>query len=166
MYQKPTYTFVKTLPTTSMGETYNKVYIFDAVKTGLCRGTSLIVASTLAELVTGLVLNLILYMDGKKHSGMWRVDVRLYLTLTALAMPAGLVITDSASNINTAVYTPCGSSGWLLRVTDCYVSDCYKPQSTESGVSLNLGQLSWSDVLLFHTPSRMGMAGTGSLLRC
>lgn len=67
--------------------------MFDIGKTGFCLGTSLLVGSTLAELITGRLLDLFLYMNTKRHSSMRRVDFRLYPTcVIALAMPVGLIV--------------------------------------------------------------------------
>ena len=89
VYYKISYTSVNTFQAITIA---NRVCMFDAGRTGLCLGTSLVVGSNLAELVMARTLDLILYMDVKRHSGMRRVEVRLYLTLTALAMLAGLIV--------------------------------------------------------------------------
>lgn len=87
------WTFVNTMPAVTIANTFTKVYKFKAGKTGLCLGISLIIGSTLAELVTGRLSDYILYRDSKRHNGIRRPEARLYLTtLTAFAMPAGLII--------------------------------------------------------------------------
>lgn len=147
-YHTMGWTFVNTMPAVTIANTYNKVYKFDAGKTGLCLGISLIIGSTLAEVVTGRVSDLMLYLDSKRQSGMRRPEARPDLTsLTALAMPAGLIIYGFCVQYKTHWIAPLvgvaiGGFGLQMVATCCYsfVSDCSKPQTMESGVLFNLGR--------------------------
>lgn len=165
VYYTMGWTFVNTMPAVTIANTFNKVYKFPAGKTGLCLGLSLLIGSTIAELVTGRLSDWILYQDSKRHNGLRRPEARLYLTcLTALAMPGGLIIYGWCVQYRTNFVAPLvgvavgeflvgvqvwqfandviGGFGLQMTATCCYsyVSDCYKPQTMESGVLFNLGR--------------------------
>lgn len=77
----------------TIATTYSHGYGFRSGKIGLCLGIPLLIASGLAELMTGRISDLILYMDAKRHGGVRRPEVRLYLTsFTAFLMPVGFTI--------------------------------------------------------------------------
>lgn len=87
------WTFINTLPAITIANTYNAVYHFQSGQAGLCLGISLIIGSVLAELSTGRVTDLILYLDAKKNDGVRRPEARLYLTaVAAVVQPVGLVV--------------------------------------------------------------------------
>lgn len=139
---------INTSPAVTDANGYNEIYKFDAGKTGFCLGTSLIIGSTLVQLVPGRISDLILYLDSQRHSGMRRPEARLCLTyLTALCNAVRTDYLQILRQHKTHWVAPLiavavGGCGLQMAATYRYshIFDCYKPQTMESNLLLSWGR--------------------------
>jgi hypothetical protein len=164
------WTFINVLPALTLATIYTHFFNLKAGPIGACLGTSLMIGSILGEFFAGKASDLLIAYLAKRNGGKRKPEHRLYLcTLSALFMPAGLIIfgatVSSQPNFkiplvglgvgvfgtyplfplplltSSSQLTP-SSTGLQISSTTlyAYVSDCYKPQTPESGVLFNLGR--------------------------
>ena len=147
-YYTWSWTFINVLPAITLASIYTQHYNLTAGPIGACLGVSLIIGSVLGELSAGkasdyLVARLALRSPTRER----KPEYRLYLcVLPALSMPAGLLLFGFTVT-HASFYIPLIGLGLgvfgLQIASTClyaYISDCYKPQSPESGVLFNLGR--------------------------
>lgn len=101
------WTFINTLPAVTIATTYTATYKLAPGVIGACLGSSLIIGSVLAELVTGKITDIILYHNAKKNDGVPKLEARLYLTIiAAIMMPIGLIIYGFGIQKKYSFYVP------------------------------------------------------------
>jgi MFS family permease len=142
------WTFINVLPAISIATIYTKAYGLSSGPIGACLGVSLIIGSVLGEFFAGRASDYVVYMFATRNNGVRKPEYRLYLCpLSAIFMPAGLIIFGCTVG-RTSSYVPplvglaVGVFGLQIASTTlyAYVSDCYKPQTAESGVLFNLSR--------------------------
>lgn len=147
-YYTWSWTFINVMPAVSLATIYTHFYSLSAGPIGACLGISLIIGSCLGEFGAGKASDiLILHLARRNKNRERKPEYRLYLcTLSAIFMPAGLIIFGSTVG-KTSFYIPLiglavGVFGLQIASTTlyAYVSDCYKPQTPESGVLFNLSR--------------------------
>lgn len=147
-YYTWSWTFINVLPALTLASIYTQHYHLSAGAIGACLGVSLIIGSLLGELSAGRASDYIMYcLALRSRSRERKPEYRLYLcVLSALFMPAGLLVFGFTVS-RTSYYIPLIGLGLgvfgLQIASTClyaYISDCYKPQTPESGVLLNLGR--------------------------
>lgn len=105
------------------------------------------IGSILGEFFAGKASDIIMTHLARNHNGIRKPEHRLYLsTLSAIFMPIGLIIFGTTVG-KYSYYIPLVGLGvgvfGLQIASTClyaYVSDCYKPQTPESGVLFNLSR--------------------------
>jgi len=149
LYYFLSWTFINVMPAISIATIYTKFYHLKPGPIGACLGTSLMIGSILGEFFAGRASDYIMYRLALHHPSRSRVpETRLYLTIvSALLMPVGLLVFGftvgpSSSYITPLVGLSIGVFGLQIASTClyAYISDCYKPQTPESGVLFNLGR--------------------------
>lgn len=142
------WTFINVMPAVSLATIYTHLYHLQAGPIGACLGVSLMIGSIIGEFFAGKASDYIMLRLAKRHNnGVRKPETRLYLsTLSAVFMPAGLIIFGATVG-QTNFYVPLVGLGvgvfGLQIASTClyaYVSDCYKPQTPESGVLFNLSR--------------------------
>lgn len=135
------------LPAISLATIYTNFYSLDAGGIGACLGLSLMIGSLLGECSAGRASDYVMYRMALRNDGVRKPEYRLYLcTLSAVFMPAGLIIfgaTVGHSNfVIPLIGLGVGAFGLQIASTTlyAYISDCYKPQTPESGVLFNLSR--------------------------
>lgn len=141
------WTFINVMPAVSLATIYTKFYSLESGPIGLCLGISLTVGSILGECFAGRASDYMMYRMAKRNNNIRKPEYRLYLcVLSAVFMPVGLIIFGCFVG-RTGYIAPL--SGLLVGVfglqiaSTClysYISDCYKPQTPESGVLFNLSR--------------------------
>ncbi|KAN0123006.1 MFS general substrate transporter [Hyaloscypha variabilis] len=147
-YYTCAWTFINVLPALTLATIYTHFYHLKAGPIGACLGISLMTGSILGEFFAGKASDLLMTYLAKKHNGKRNPEHRLYLcTLSALFMPAGLIIFGATVSSQPNYLIPLiglsvGVFGLQIASTTlyAYVSDCYKPQTPESGVLFNLSR--------------------------
>ncbi|KAF8069947.1 major facilitator superfamily domain-containing protein [Lyophyllum atratum] len=142
------WTFVNILPAISMAKLYSDRYHFKSGVIGLCTGIPLIIGCLIGEVSAGRLSDYIMYRLAKRHNGIRKPEYRLYLTtLGAVFMPVGMIVFGICIQKRTMFVVPLvglAISALGLQITStclyAYVSDCYKPQTPESAVLMNLGR--------------------------
>lgn len=142
------WTFINVMPAITLATIYSHFFHLKAGPIGACLGTSLMIGSFLGEFFAGKASDLLMTYLAKRHGGKRKPEHRLYLcTLSALFMPAGLIIFGSTVSSQPSYLIPLiglgvGVFGLQIASTTlyAYVSDCYKPQTPESGVLFNLSR--------------------------
>ncbi|CAK7204856.1 hypothetical protein SEUCBS139899_007618 [Sporothrix eucalyptigena] len=142
------WTFINILPAISMAKIYGAKYGFASGSIGLCTGIPLVIGTLIGELSGGKLSDIIIYRLAKKNNGRAKPEHRLYLTcLSAFLGPTGMIIFGVCLQKNYTYIAPlvglsvgvCG-----LQITStclyAYLSDCYRPQTPESAVLMNLGR--------------------------
>ncbi|KAL1889009.1 hypothetical protein Sste5346_009189 [Sporothrix stenoceras] len=142
------WTFINILPAISMAKIYGARYGFASGKIGLCTGIPLIIGCVIGEISGGKLSDIIVYRLAKKNGGRAKPEHRLYLTcISAILGPTGMIIFGVCLQKNYSYIVPlvglavgvCG-----LQITStclyAYLSDCYRPQTPESAVLMNLGR--------------------------
>ncbi|CAG8981941.1 hypothetical protein HYALB_00013889 [Hymenoscyphus albidus] len=141
------WTFINVMPAISLAYIYTKFYNFKPGPIGACLGISLSIGSIIGEVFAGRASDWIMYKMALRHSGKRKPEFRLYLLpLAALTMPLGLII--FGATVGRTTYIPplvgLGVGVFGLQITStclyAYISDCYKPQTPESGVLFNLSR--------------------------
>ncbi|KAH8815455.1 major facilitator superfamily domain-containing protein [Xylogone sp. PMI_703] len=141
------WTFINVLPAISLAAIYARFYHLRAGPVGICLGVSLCSGSLLGEICAGRASDYIGFVLAKRNGNVRKPEHRLYLsTLSAIFMPVG-VITFGACVGKTGYIGPLvglaiGVFGLQIASTClyAYISDCYKAQSSESGVLFNLSR--------------------------
>lgn len=141
------WTFINVMPAVTIATTYTHSYHMKAGPIGLGLGVSLTIGSIIGEFFAGKASDYMMLRMAKKNNGVRIPEHRLYLsTLSAIFMPTGLIIYGfTVGKYNQ--YVPLVGLGvgvfGLQIASTClyaYVSDCYKPQTPESGVLFNLSR--------------------------
>ncbi|KAJ7730373.1 major facilitator superfamily domain-containing protein [Mycena maculata] len=108
---------------------------------------SLTIGTLLGELCAGRLSDYIMYRMAARHGGVRKPEYRLYLSpLSTIFMPAGIIIFGATVGrtgfIPPLVGLSVGAFGLQIGSTClyAYISDCYKPQTPETGVLFNLGR--------------------------
>ena len=162
------WTFINILPAVSMANIYASVYGFQSGAIGLCTGIPLILGCLVGELTGGRLSDYILLRQARRHGGVFKPEYRLYLTcLSAICGPVGMVVFGVCLSKKTDYITPLiglGIGVYGLQVTStclyAYMSDCYRPQTPESAVLMNLGR-GLSFVVGFFWPAMVAEIGYG-----
>ncbi|KAF9061182.1 major facilitator superfamily domain-containing protein [Rhodocollybia butyracea] len=139
--------FANTLPAVTLATSYHRFYDMDAAAIGICLGVSLTIGSVLGELCAGRLSDYIMYRAAARHDGIRKPEYRLYLSpLSAIFMPGGLIMFGATVGrtgfipplvgLSIAVFGQQIGSTCLY----AYISDCYKPQTPETGVLFNLAR--------------------------
>ncbi|GLB45032.1 putative sugar (and other) transporter [Lyophyllum shimeji] len=147
-YYTWSWTFVNILPAISMAKLYTDVYHLKSGIIGLCIGVPLTIGSLLGELSAGRLSDYIMSRLAKRRNDVRKPEHRLYLTpLGAAFMPAGMIVFGICVQKHAMFVVPLvglAISAFGLQITSTclysYVSDCYKPQTPESAVLMNLGR--------------------------
>jgi hypothetical protein len=141
------WTFVNVMPAISLATIYTKFYKLKSGPIGACLGVSLMIGSILGEFFAGRASDHVMYWMAKRNNNIRKPEYRLYLsTLSAVFMPAGIIIFGACVGktgfIPPLVGLSVGVFGLQIASTClyAYVSDCYKPQTPESGVLFNLSR--------------------------
>ncbi|KAF2102919.1 MFS general substrate transporter [Rhizodiscina lignyota] len=142
------WTFINILPAISMANIYTKFYGFKSGAIGLCTGIPLIIGTLIGECTAGKLSDVLMTRLAKKHDGVRKPEHRLYLTTAAICfMVAGMIIFGVCIEHRTAFVPPLvglavGVLGLQIASTClyAYVSDCYRPQTPESAVLMNLSR--------------------------
>jgi len=146
-YYTCSWALINILPAITLATIYTRFYHFRSGPIGACLGTSLIIGSVLGELCAGRASDYVMYRMARRHDDVRKPEYRLYLTLvSAVFMPIGITIFGAC--VGKPHYLPplVGLSVGVfgLQITStclyAYVSDCYKPQTPETGVIFNLGR--------------------------
>jgi MFS family permease len=141
------WTFINVLPAISLATIYTHFYALKPGPIGVCLGISLMTGSILGEFFAGAASDFVVYYCARRNNNVRKPECRLYLcTLSALFMPLGLILFGATvGKLN--FYIPLvglglGVFGLQIASTTlyAYVSDCYKPQTPESGVLFNLSR--------------------------
>ncbi|KAF8188828.1 major facilitator superfamily domain-containing protein [Mycena galopus ATCC 62051] len=147
IYYTLAWSFVNILPAVTLATIYHRFYKMGAGPIGACLGISLTIGSVLGELCAGRLSDWIMYRMAKRHGGVRRPEYRLYLSpLSAFFMPVGIIIFGAC--VGRTGYIPplvgLSVSVFGLQIAStvlyAYISDCYKPQTPETGVLFNLGR--------------------------
>jgi len=147
MYYMWAWTFVNVMPAISLAAIYTKYYGLASGTIGLCLGVSLTVGSVIGEFFAGRASDYLMYRLARRNNNIRIPEYRLYLcTLSAIFMPVGIIIFGCTVG-RTGYVTPLvglavGTFGLQIASTCLYsyISDCYKPQTPESGVLFNLSR--------------------------
>lgn len=146
-YYTWSWTYINVMPAVSLATIYTHFYNLEAGPIGACLGVSLIIGSLLGECSAGKASDMVMLFFARRNNNIRKPEYRLYLcTLSAIFMPAGLVIFGATVGKYNQ-YVPLvglgvGVFGLQIASTTlyAYVSDCYKPQTPESGVLFNLSR--------------------------
>lgn len=146
-YYTLSWTFVNVLPAISLATIYTDFYNMSSGAIGACLGVSLIIGTLLGEVFAGKASDYVMYAMARRHNNIRKPEYRLYLcTLSAFFMPLGIIIFGAClgktSYIPPLVGLSIGVFGLQIASTTlyAYISDCYKPQTPESGVLFNLSR--------------------------
>ena len=168
-YYTLSWMFINVLPALSLATIYTHFYSLASGPVGACLGVSLMTGSIIGELFAGRASDSLVLFLARRNGGNRKPEYRLYLcTLSAAFMPAGLLIFGGTVG-KTNLYIPLIGLGvgvfGLQIASTClyaYVSDCYKPQTPESGVVLNLARGLTFVVGYFWGPLREKVGYLGS----
>lgn len=142
------WTFINVMPAISLATIYTQLYGLKSGPIGAMLGVSLMVGSILGEFFAGKASDYVMLRIARKRTDNARKpETRLYMSvLSAVFMPVGLIIFGATVGKYNA-YVPLVGLGvgvfGLQIASTClyaYVSDCYKPQTPESGVLFNLSR--------------------------
>ncbi|CZT11860.1 related to HOL1 protein [Rhynchosporium agropyri] len=151
LYYTLGWTFINVLPAISIASIFTSYYHLRAGPIGACLGVSLTIGSLLGELFAGHASDALILSIARRHKTSARIpEHRLYLTtLSLLFMPLGLLVFGFtvAQPHTFSFYIPLiglslGVFGLQIASTTlyAYTSDCYKPQTPESGTLFNFGR--------------------------
>ncbi|KAJ7219009.1 major facilitator superfamily domain-containing protein [Mycena haematopus] len=147
IYYTLAWTFINILPAVTLATIYHQFYKMGAGPIGACLGISPTIGSVLGELCAGRFSDIIMFRMAQRHGGIRKPEYRLYLSpLSALSMPAGIIVFGAC--VGRTGYIPpfvglsVGVFGLQIgsTVLYAYISDCYKPQTPETGVLFNLSR--------------------------
>ncbi|APA07226.1 hypothetical protein SS1G_04041 [Sclerotinia sclerotiorum 1980 UF-70] len=141
------WTFINVMPAITIATIYTGFYGLKSGPIGLCLGVSLMIGSFLGELSAGKASDYVMYRMARKNGNVRKPEYRLYLCcLSAVFMPVGLIVfgatVGKAHYIIPLIGLAIGVFGLQIASTTlyAYVSDCYKPQTAETGVLFNLSR--------------------------
>ncbi|KIK63650.1 hypothetical protein GYMLUDRAFT_40719 [Collybiopsis luxurians FD-317 M1] len=142
------WTFANILPALTMSSIYTSIYHLKTGAIGVCLGVSLFIGSLLGEITAGKLSDHLLYILAKRHDGVPKPEHRLYLTtIAAFMMPVGVIVfgvcVERRMNYVIPLVGVAMSAYGLQMASTClyaYVADCYKPQTAETGVLMNLSR--------------------------
>lgn len=164
LYYTWSWTFANILPAISLAAIYTHEYHMKSGSIGACLGSSLIIGSVLGEMCAGRLSDYVMFRLAQRNNNVRKPEFRLYLsTLSAIFMPVGIIIFGACvgktgyipplvglsigmySRVYIALFphlTLSGAFGLQVGSTCLYsyVSDCYKPQTPETGVLFNLAR--------------------------
>ncbi|GAD96993.1 hypothetical protein BC1G_00314 [Paecilomyces variotii No. 5] len=137
---------------------FGSTYKFDTAQVGMAIGLSTMAGSIIGETVSGPVSDKLLSLMNKRQRGNAEPEVRLYATWPGgILLPAGVIIEGVCLQYHTHWMGPVmgiaiGAFGLQIVSTNifAYLTDCYKPQSTEISTLLNFGRLLFSFTLGFY----------------
>ncbi|KAJ5820169.1 hypothetical protein N7474_005760 [Penicillium riverlandense] len=133
-------------------------YGFNTVQVGLAIGLPTTIGSMLGEFMAGSISDKTLRHANRLHDGAADIESRLQATLPgAVILPIGIVIEGVCLQYQTHWAGPVmgiGIAAFGLQIVStpifAYLTDCYKPQSTEISTLLNFGRLLFSFSLGFY----------------
>lgn len=141
------WTFINVMPAVSLATIYTHFYKEKAGPIGASLGVSLMIGSILGEFFAGKASDYVMLWLAKRHNNERKFETRLYLsTLSAIFMPVGLIIFGATIGKYNHYVPLVGLSVGVFGLQICstclyaYISDCYKPQTAESGVLFNLAR--------------------------
>ncbi|KAI0136312.1 major facilitator superfamily domain-containing protein [Xylariales sp. AK1849] len=142
------WTFINILPAITMAKIYGTVYGFRPGAIGLCTGIPLIIGCLVGEVFGGKLSDVTMQRRAKRNGGVRIPEHRLYLTfLSAWLGPCGMIIFGVCLQKHTMYIYPLiglGVGVCGLQITStclyAYISDCYRPQTPESAVLMNLSR--------------------------
>lgn len=147
LYYMWAWTFINVMPAISLATIYTKFYGLASGPIGLCLGISLTAGSVLGEFFAGRASDYLMYRMARRNKNIRTPEHRLYLSsLSAVFMPTGIIIfgctVGRTGYITPLVGLAVGTFGLQVASTCLYsyISDCYKPQTPESGVLFNLSR--------------------------
>lgn len=146
-YYTVAWTFINVLPAVTIATIYTQFYHLKSGPIGASLGVSLMIGSIIGEFFAGRASDYLMMRLARSNNGVRKAEHRLYLSsLSAIFMPAGLIIFGATIGRYNQ-YVPLVGLGvgvfGLQIASTClyaYVSDCYKPQTPESGVLFNLSR--------------------------
>ncbi|PVH78809.1 MFS general substrate transporter [Cadophora sp. DSE1049] len=146
-YYTWSWTFINVMPAISLASIYTHFYHLRPGPIGACLGTSLTIGSILGEFFAGRASDYVMLSMARRNKNERKPEYRLYLcTLSAIFMPLGLIIFGATVG-KYNFYVPLvglgvGVFGLQIASTTlyAYTSDCYKPQTPESGTVFNLSR--------------------------
>ncbi|OCL01889.1 MFS general substrate transporter [Glonium stellatum] len=122
-----------------------KLYHFNVAQTGLLMGLPLTIGCMLGEATAGWVSDRVINVYAMRHSGYRKPEVRLALlpgcaTLSAGVIAYGPCVQSQKPWVVLAVCMAVAGFGLQIGATMVYTyaTDCYKPQSAETGAVINL----------------------------
>jgi MFS family permease len=154
LYYFWSWTFINVMPAISLASIYTDFYALPSGPIGAMLGVSLMAGSLLGECFAGRASDYVMLRmarkenkNNKPYHDQRKPETRLYLaTLSVVFMPVGLVVFGATVGRYNQ-YIPLiglGIGVFGLQITStcmyAYVSDCYKPQTPESGVLFNLSR--------------------------
>ncbi|RLL97715.1 hypothetical protein CFD26_106683 [Aspergillus turcosus] len=133
-------------------------YRFNTIQVGLAIGVPTTIGSILGEFMAGPISDRALRHANRRHGGSADSESRLQATLPgAFFLPVGVVIEGVCLQYKTHWAGPMmgiGIASFGLQIVStpifAYLTDCYKPQSTELSTLLNFGRLLFSFTLGFY----------------
>jgi MFS family permease len=141
------WTFINVMPAVSLATIYTHFYGLHAGPIGACLGVSLMIGSIIGEFFAGRASDYVMLRMAKRHNNERKAETRLYLsTLSAIFMPVGLIIFGATVGRYNQYIPLIGLGAGVFGLQICstclyaYVSDCYEPQTPESGVLFNLSR--------------------------
>ena len=141
------WTFINVMPAISLAYIYNTFYHLKPGPIGACLGISLTIGSIIGEVFAGRASDWVMYRMAKRNNDIRKPEYRLYLcTLSAGFMPLGLIIFGATVGKTSYMVPLVGLAVGVFGLQICstclyaYISDCYKPQTPESGVLFNLSR--------------------------
>ncbi|KAH7363799.1 major facilitator superfamily domain-containing protein [Rhexocercosporidium sp. MPI-PUGE-AT-0058] len=146
-YYTWSWTFINVMPAISLANIYTHFYSLRPGPIGACLGVSLTIGSILGEFFAGRASDYLMLVLARRNKNERKPEYRLYLcTLSAVFMPLGLIIFGATVG-KYNFYIPLvglgvGVFGLQIASTTlyAYTSDCYKPQTPESGTVFNLSR--------------------------
>ncbi|KAL9087440.1 MAG: hypothetical protein Q9159_003652 [Coniocarpon cinnabarinum] len=158
IYYSVSFGFGSVMFAVSGAPAFSEIYDFGPSQVGLCIGLGTFTGTLIGELTAGPVSDRILYLATKRNGGVPVPEARLQGTWPALLLlPAGIIIEGVCFQYETHWMGPvCGMAianfGLQIASTGCYayVTDCYKPQSSEISTLLNFGRQVFSFPLGFY----------------
>jgi MFS family permease len=133
-------------------------YKFNTIGVGLAIGLPTTIGSVLGEFMAGHISDRALRRAQRRHGGSAEPESRLGATLPgAILLPVGVIIEGVCVQYKTHWAGPMvgiGIGAFGLQIVStpifAYLTDCYKPQSTELSTLLNFGRLLFSFTLGFY----------------
>ena len=137
---------------------FGKIYHFDSAQVGLAIGLSTFIGTLIGEAAAGPVSDYFLLLYTRAHNGESAPEARLHAMWPGAALvPLGVIIEGVCFQAETHWAGPVmgiGIAAVGLQIIStnvyAYVTDCYKPQSSEISTLLNFGRQTFSFTLGFY----------------